>query len=575
MPYRNERPLWLRTLGISTLILVPLWGVVWWDMQQTTLRERAETESALHGVTQVSAQSLRGGLRLMDVLLLQLRDLWSRNPGDFDRSVHRIQQEWGGRGGVHVSVIGAHGRVKYTTINPAAVGLDVSEREPFRQHKAKNAQDVLRIGSATPTLVAKNLWFVPFSRPIFSATGEFQGVISILMDPDFLTELYGPIGLGQDHTVSLLRSDEELVLRSVPNPSAPGRLLSQLPKPRQLFDTGEPGFDYQSLPASGTTLRVSSYDNVRRLYAWAKLPEFHLVLVMGRSQSSLWELIRLYEKRYITFGALVSSLLVLAIYWNQRLSQTRLRALHQQSLQIEQLGQSQTRLQASQNALRELNAQLISVKEQEGKRISQEIHDELGQRLTVLRMDLAMLERTTRDDFEAKLPPYIAHLKKDVDAVLAIVRDIASRLRPVALDVSLPAAIEGLVAEYGKSQAVRCDFRHALPADLGVDDTVGITAYRVVQEALTNAVRHGHPHHVGVRMGIQDNFLEIFVTDDGIGFDVKNNPRRGLGLSGIRERVAALGGSVDIHCPEGKGTVVHALLPLSLPVAPIQHTENP
>lgn len=558
--YKNLR-LWLKSVLVSAVVLVPFWLFLANDFQKNIAFEQANAELELRGITQVSAQTLLGRLRLVDYFLQRLSDLWFDEPKAFDLAVRRIQQQWGSGGGLYFSVISAKGLVLYSSLNPAAVGLDVSDREPFLLFADSNRSG-LRMGQPISTRVEQGKWFVPLSRPLYGASGEFQGVVSILLVPQFLTDLYGTVGLRKDSTVSLIRSDDALILRSTPDAANQGKLLTQLPLPAPAFDAQNNGPRYQDFALPGTLVRDSRYDGVTRLYAWEKLPGFDLALVLGSAQDSEKTTIRLYEQRYFASAVTISVLWFLLVLWRMRLESLRERSLAEQEGQIRALTESRRLLESSKEDLRLLNAKLVNARELEGQRIAQEIHDELGQRMSVLRMDVATLERATRSDFAGKLPTYVQQLKTDIDAILAIVRDITRRLRPASLDLSLHAAIEGLVAEYGKSGALRCELDCDLPPNTVLDDAVKITVFRFVQEALTNVLRHGAASHASIRLSCRDGFLELSVADNGVGFDAAMQNNEGMGLQGMRERVASLGGLLTIDSQTGVGTTIRALFRL-------------
>jgi signal transduction histidine kinase len=126
----------------------------------------------------------------------------------------------------------------------------------------------------------------------------------------------------------------------------------------------------------------------------------------------------------------------------------------------------------------------------------------------------------------------------------------------------LHAAIEGLVAEYGKSGDLCCELDFDLQPNLALDEAVVTTAFRFVQEALTNVLRHGSASLARIRLSVQDGFLEVSVADNGVGFDQAVQSRQGMGLQGMRERVASLGGTLTIESQPGHGTRVRALLRL-------------
>lgn len=226
----------------------------------------------------------------------------------------------------------------------------------------------------------------------------------------------------------------------------------------------------------------------------------------------------------------------------------------------------QTRLQAdlsaSQQALRELAAHENAKREDVRKQVAQEIHDDLGQRLTVLRMDVAMLPRTVQTDPTSLLPRQVDALKKSIDGIVAVVREIAGRLRPAALEVGLGAAAESLLTEFQEAMGIPCELEDCLPANLVLDDVRTTTIFRILQESMTNAARHAQPSHIRVRLSTSDHGLRLSVEDDGRGF--AGSRGGSYGVSGMRERAASLGGTLHISSAGGTGTTVDAWIPLDV-----------
>ena len=228
--------------------------------------------------------------------------------------------------------------------------------------------------------------------------------------------------------------------------------------------------------------------------------------------------------------------------------------------EVETQRRIQAELNASRQALRDLAAHDQALRDEERKHMAQEIHDELGQRLTVLRMDLAMLPRAVQDDPGAKLPPQVTKMKGDVDAIVAIVRDLAGRLRPAAMEIGLAAAVESLLREFEQTLGIPCDLEDRLSEHLRLSESCSSAAFRIVQESLTNIARHAGATRVKVRLEEGHGHLRLRVEDNGQGFLASGGGT--FGLTGIRERAESLGGSVHIASQPGAGTTVEASIPL-------------
>jgi signal transduction histidine kinase len=204
--------------------------------------------------------------------------------------------------------------------------------------------------------------------------------------------------------------------------------------------------------------------------------------------------------------------------------------------------------------LRGLSAQLMRAQEEERRAISRELHDEVGQMVTGLKMELATLTRLRTSDPE-EFSSHVAEAKRLADETLRTVRSIAVGLRPSVLELGLAPALEWLVRDVGKHTDMRIDLRttgelEALP------EKHRVFIYRVIQEALNNSVRHARASNVEVNVLGENGKVDLEIRDDGIGFVEKQSA--GLGLAGIEERIRELGGSFEIDGAPGHGTRLRA-----------------
>jgi PAS domain S-box-containing protein len=212
--------------------------------------------------------------------------------------------------------------------------------------------------------------------------------------------------------------------------------------------------------------------------------------------------------------------------------------------------------------LRQLSARLEEVREQERIRISREIHDELGQQLTGLKMDIAWLSKKATDNEEPVRKKFAGALAL-TDEMVRTVRRISTELRPAVLDdLGLAAAIEWQSAEFEKRfnikvQLVVPDNNLVIP----IEKVTGL--FRIYQEALTNVARHAQATVVKSTLCFNEAGLMLTVADNGKGFDVqKAGAGKTLGLLGMRERVIAMGGKYDITAKTGTGTTITVTIPL-------------
>lgn len=215
-------------------------------------------------------------------------------------------------------------------------------------------------------------------------------------------------------------------------------------------------------------------------------------------------------------------------------------------------------LRHSQSQMRRLAARQEAALEDDRRRISREVHDELGQLLTVLKIDLGwMLQRLD----EGPLYERAQAMNQVVDATMANARTIARRLRPPILDELGPVqALDWLVEDICK----RADLSYDLNTSLGgqaLDGDAALAVFRLCQEALTNVVRHAHASHVEVELSVTEQGLRLRVKDNGCGIS-RDQVVGSLGLLGLQERVSLLGGHLSIQGRPGQGTEVLAVIPL-------------
>lgn len=230
----------------------------------------------------------------------------------------------------------------------------------------------------------------------------------------------------------------------------------------------------------------------------------------------------------------------------------------------------------SRQALRELSASVVEAREEERRRIARELHDELGQRLTALKIDLAnFAARAPRRGDDAPVAAddaSVAAMQAMLDDTLASVRRIASDLRPLMLDdLGLNAAIEWLARDASRRIGIPVHTRLPL-AEPALDQRVAIALYRMVQEALTNVARHSQAKSVEIILQVQERQLVLTVADDGIGLDEQALQRAGsFGLMGLRERAHLLGGQIEIGRRPRGGT----RLTVRVPSHPSPNIETP
>lgn len=225
------------------------------------------------------------------------------------------------------------------------------------------------------------------------------------------------------------------------------------------------------------------------------------------------------------------------------------------------LKQAERELSESRTQIRELAARRERVLEEERKRIARELHDELGQLLGVLHLQVQFLQARfgARDPLIEEKTREIMNL---VGKTQQVTRNITSTIRPAALSMGIVAALEWQVEEFTRHTGIHCRLKGA-GNDIELDEERATATLRIVQESLTNVMRHAGASEVDVLLAQQEDFYTLHIRDNGAGFDPdKTMAKKSFGLMGIRERVLMLGGDVAITSAPQQGTLLQVRFPI-------------
>ena len=228
---------------------------------------------------------------------------------------------------------------------------------------------------------------------------------------------------------------------------------------------------------------------------------------------------------------------------------------------LDTLDQSLVKARQYQVRLRQMSSQVLTAQEEERKRIARELHDDTAQALTSVLVRLRLLERSAGDE---RLRAGITELRDLTGDTLEGVRRMAIDLRPPMLDdLGLEAALQAFVQDFSHRWPVKAKFTGGRLGRLPLD--VELVLYRIVQEALSNVAKHANASRVEARLTRRGRSLRLVIEDDGCGFDVeaaKSSRGSGLGLFGMEERLALIGGSVRVESAVGRGTRISVEAPL-------------
>lgn len=226
---------------------------------------------------------------------------------------------------------------------------------------------------------------------------------------------------------------------------------------------------------------------------------------------------------------------------------------------ISESKKAEEKINESYQAIRELTSYLQNIREEERKHIAREIHDELGQLLTVLKMDASWLNKklsTPTEDIKEKMED----LLQTIDKTVKTVRRISSELRPTLLDdIGLTAAIEWHAEEFEKRSGIQVELQ--VPENIAVPDDVKIGLFRIFQESMTNVARHSGARKVTVFLKQDEQSIVMRITDDGKGYDNTIKGTKTLGVLGMKERTLMMGGEYHIHGVKDQGTTIEVIIP--------------
>jgi signal transduction histidine kinase len=376
--------------------------------------------------------------------------------------------------------------------------------------------------------------------------------LSGILARDFLLDTTTPASEYRSRLVAYHRESEQMIAELEPllreaDPGQYAELRSQLD---EYWTSYAPLFD-------GTT-HLDRYSFLRReivprrdavMHISAEIEAINNRTLLAQQEAAAERQSELHHYLTATLAASLMLGLVVAI-----IAVIRIRLLEGRS--EEQHG----RTQQAEQELRRLSNQLVRMQEEERKILSRELHDELGQMLTALRMEIGRAERAQALGSPA-FAQTLAESKALVDRMMRMVRDLAMGLRPSMLDdLGLEPALAWQAREFSR--------RYNVPVDLAVDgdlerlpDPQRTCVYRVVQEALTNCAKHSAATEIEVKVVRGRTRLDVSVRDNGVGM-ASTTSHSGLGLTGIKERVKDINGSASIETRPGGGTVVHITLPV-------------
>jgi PAS domain S-box-containing protein len=279
-------------------LLIGLWASIVWGIGRSHDDTDSSIRRELSNLSWAFAETVRASVKTIDLSAIDLRQRWLEHPEHFVETVRTKQQVLEKDVVFQVSIIGADGRMVFSSLDPAAKPLDLGDREHFQVHRDRHI-DQLFISRPVLGRVSQR-WSIQFTRPIFDEAHHFNGVIVLSVPADHFTRFYDTINFKVGTASSVLNREGQILARWPAAEDAMGAL----------FDAEEK-FNLPDLPKLGWIEHVSVVDHINRLHIWRQVPSQDLLVVLGISLESMFASHRLQRNIYLTWGVLASALLVL------------------------------------------------------------------------------------------------------------------------------------------------------------------------------------------------------------------------------------------------------------------------
>jgi signal transduction histidine kinase len=437
--------------------------------------------------------------------------------------------------------------------NPALYGIDLATNRYFSNQlmQSRDQGTLYASGTPIPALSSPNNFYLGLRMPIYrfglpqntveQRRAAYVGSLGIAFSLPKLLQ-----GVIDEVPISGLR----MTLYDIgPGIDAAGRNTNG--RPLALFDSRGSAKDPTPTLDSGENVFTTTLPLDFNGRPWK-------TIYSVRKSALYTEFDGYYPKLMMAFGFLGSILLYALLH---TLTSSRRAALVLAQDMTSELRESQTKLQLSHQKLRRLADHAYQIKEMERKRIAREIHDDLGQSLLALRIEAELLAGRTRGTH--------SHLHKraratllQIDTTIKSVRQIINDLRPTVLDLGLSAAVEWQVNQFQRRTGIQCEIQDD-HGEIAVPDHCATAFFRILQESLTNIVRHANATRVKVELRLHGGWLSLTVRDNGCGLPPGGrNKYSSFGLVGIEERIVILGGTCTVFSEPDGGTTVMVSAPV-------------
>lgn len=314
-----------RQLAIFLLVTLPIvWSMVVFQVRQLHSIAESESKTNIHNLAHAFAEEVNSSVNTIDLSLIDLRAHWLFNRHDFRAIVERLHVHLEGNIFFQVGVVNKDGKLVFSSADPKAKPIDLSDREHIRVHLNGGA-DRLFISEPVLGRVSQQ-WSVQFTRPLYSPAGEFDGVIVVSVTPGYFSRFHQKIDLGPGASIAVTRAGGVVIARSpqLTDGTAMGKVL-----------TG-PQFLKTNTLETGYYRRASQIDGIERFYAWRTLPRYGLLVVVGQSVDTAFGRFRSQQQMYVLGGAGISAFLTIFGF-------IALSAARQRTLAVDALAESEAR----------------------------------------------------------------------------------------------------------------------------------------------------------------------------------------------------------------------------------------
>jgi len=445
---------------------------------------------------------------------------------------------------------------------PAAEDRTVSELA--RQWIGATLHDGKLLGGAPVIRPLANRWVSVLSTPVRGLDGSVKGTLVLVQLPEAFAASLPP-----DAVMTILDREGTIVARSTDPRRWTGRNARGVSVAQLALHRGDGAAE------------AIGVDGVSRQYGFSSVPELGWHIYVGIPTATVMQPVRQMFVRGAAGGIIIIILVIGVAVLLARAVERPVAALSRAAegaaagafgkvsvagpREIAQLAETfntmLTRRLEGERDLKALSDRLLLVQEEERTRIARELHDDLGQSLTALKMDVGGLLRMTPPS--AASEPLRNRITRTLDETVTSVQRISSELRPSVLDdLGLLAAIEADASRFEQRTGIECELSLPQETELRIEGAAVTAIYRIVQEALTNVSRHANATRVELRLRQRHEELLLEVRDDGRGITAEEvRDPFSLGLIGIRERAAFAGGTVHIEGVSGRGTIVSVRIP--------------